>query len=175
MNKKFIITGAPGTGKTSIINALTKKGYNCAKEISREIIVEQIKSGGTILPWKNQIKFENKIIKRRYEQYINFKQNAICFFDRSVVDCIAYMNINNIHISTKNMKIIKECKYNKLVFYTPIWKKIYLNDNERRESIEEAEEIESSILKTYQSLDYQTLMIPKSSVEERVNFIISKI
>ena len=40
--KKFVITGAPGTGKTSILNHLKTKGYNCIDEISREIISEQI-------------------------------------------------------------------------------------------------------------------------------------
>jgi len=43
MNQKYIITGAPGTGKTAIINALMQKGYSCAEEISREIIAKSSK------------------------------------------------------------------------------------------------------------------------------------
>ena len=43
MNQRYIITGAPGTGKTAIINALMQeRGYSCAEENSREIIAEQI-------------------------------------------------------------------------------------------------------------------------------------
>ena len=37
-----MITGAPGTGKTTIINQLKSLGYSCSNEISREIIAEQI-------------------------------------------------------------------------------------------------------------------------------------
>jgi len=35
MNKKYIITGAHGTGKTSIMNKLKERGFNCIDENSR--------------------------------------------------------------------------------------------------------------------------------------------
>ena len=37
MNKKILITGGPGTGKTELIKGLENLGFNCEKEISREI------------------------------------------------------------------------------------------------------------------------------------------
>ena len=58
MNNKYIITGAPGTGKTSIINDLISRDFSCVKENSREVISEQLLTGGDILPWKNQIAFD---------------------------------------------------------------------------------------------------------------------
>ena len=58
MNQRYIITGAPGTGKTAIINTLKERGYCCIDENSREIIAEQIKSKGEILPWKNPQEFQ---------------------------------------------------------------------------------------------------------------------
>ena len=61
MIKNIVITGAPGTGKTSIINELKKKKYNCYDEVSRKIISDQIDSNGDILPWKNLLKFSEKI------------------------------------------------------------------------------------------------------------------
>ena len=58
MNQKYIITGAPGTGKTSIINEFKNRGFYCVDEGSREIINQQINNGGNILPWKDHIAFE---------------------------------------------------------------------------------------------------------------------
>ena len=37
MVKKIIITGGPGTGKTSLIEELKKNNFKCFDEISREI------------------------------------------------------------------------------------------------------------------------------------------
>jgi len=43
------------------------------------------------------------------------------------------------------------------------------------EDIKAAINIESSIIETYKSLGYTLVKVPKLSVNERVNFILSKI
>jgi hypothetical protein len=42
--RKYVVTGGPGFGKTSIINELERRGYNSVHEISRSIIKEQLDS-----------------------------------------------------------------------------------------------------------------------------------
>ena len=42
---KIVISGGPGGGKTTIINALNQLGYFCYDEISRDLIEKGIKSG----------------------------------------------------------------------------------------------------------------------------------
>ena len=175
MNRKYIITGAPGTGKTAIINALIQKGYPCAKEISREIISEQLSTGGDVLPWKNQIAFENHVANLRKEQYLNSSESNNYFFDRSSIDCIAYLKANKLGVSTEITQIITQCVFNKQVFITPFWEEIYINDVERIEDIKSAVNIERFIMETYKSLNYTLVKVPKLSVSERVNFILSKI
>lgn len=174
MNQKYIITGAPGTGKTSIINELKLRGFNCIDENSREIIAEQIITGGEILPWKNQIAFENKVANIRKQQYLSSPKNCICFFDRSALDCLAYLKLNNLDATSEIIKHIEECSFNKTAFYTPIWQEIYVKDNERKENIKKAQEIQNNIINVYKSKGYELISVPKLSISERVNFIISK-
>jgi len=175
MNQRYVITGAPGTGKTAIINALKERGYSCVDENSREIIAEQIINGGKILPWKNQIAFENLISSKRAKQYASIHKDEIYFFDRSTIDCIAYLKANNLEASTEILEVIKNCEFNSNVFYTPIWEEIYTNDSERKENIESAIAIEKSLLETYNFFGYTLIAIPKSTTGERVDFILSKI
>ena len=175
MNTKFIITGGPGTGKTSIINELKKRGYNCVEENSREVISEQIKTRGKILPWKNQLEFENKITFLRAQQFLSIPKNCLCFFDRSVIESVAYLKLSNLKVTSQIMENIKKCVYNKTVFYTPIWEEIYVNDSERKENLEQAKKIESALIETYRSAKYNLIQVPKTTIQKRVNFIISKI
>ena len=91
--------------------------------------------GGEILPWKNQIAFENKVANMRTQQYLSSPENCICFFDRSALDCIAYLKLNNLNATSEIINLIQKCKFNNTVFYTPIWKNIFVNDNERKEDI----------------------------------------
>ena len=175
MSQKYIISGAPGTGKTTIINALKKKDHYCAEEISRELIAEQLAIGGNILPWKDQISFENQIANRRYKQYLDSPENCICFFDRSSIDCIAYLNSNKLKATSQINQIIKNCIFNKTVFYTPIWEEIYKNDRERQESFNQSIKIDKHLKDSYIKFGYVLIEIPKLSVEERVKFILAQI
>ena len=173
-NKKYIITGAPGTGKTSIITELKKRDFSCSKEISRDIIAEQIKKKGDILPWKDLNSFSQRVFLARLTQFINTPNNINHFFDRGVIDVIAYMKLENHETSHFESKL-KNIKYNKKVFYTPIWKDIYVKDVHRKESISKAIKIENQLLKIYKKHNYKMIEIPKFSVEERTDFIISYI
>ena len=175
MIQNYIITGAPGTGKTTIINALKKKDYYCAEEISRELIAEQISIGGNILPWEDQIAFENKIAHRRYKQYLDSPENCICFFDRSSIDCIAYLNNNKLESTSQINQIIKNCIFNKTVFYTPVWEEIYKNDSERQESFDQSIKIDKYLKDSYMKFGYTIIEIPKTTLDKRVNFILSQI
>ena len=175
MGKKIIITGAPGTGKTSIINHLLNLGYSCSKEVSREIIKEEISSEGEVLPWINLAEFSKRVFSLRKKQYINAPENSLHFFDRGILDVISYMKTENLPISKYYQDECEKYKYNTTVFYTPIWKEIYKNDLQRKEDIYHAIAIEEALLDTYRSYGYCMKKIPKMSIKKRVDFIISKI
>jgi predicted ATPase len=175
MKNKIVITGAPGTGKTSIIAQLKKLGYSCSKEISREIITEQIASGGKVLPWLNLEEFSQRVFSLRKSQYINAPTDSLHFFDRGLLDVIAYMKVDALSINKHYEDECEKYKYNTTVFYTPIWKEIYKNDSQRKEDLNSAITIEKSLLETYNTFGYTLIEIPKLTTRERVDFILSRI
>ena len=175
MNQKYIITGAPGTGKTAIINALKKEGHSCAEEISRTIITQEMASGGDALPWKNLAAFSQQVIALRKAQHINAPKGKTYFFDRGIIDVIAYLRHDNLAVNDEILEMVKKFPYNTIVFYTPIWEEIYVTDTERKEDILTAKNIEKVLLTTYQSFGYTLVEVPKLSVSERTAFILSKL
>ena len=65
----YIITGGPGSGKTSIIEALRKLGYHCVDEVGRKIIREQLLIGGDALHWGDRAKFLELMLSRSIGDY----------------------------------------------------------------------------------------------------------
>jgi predicted ATPase len=79
MNKKILITGGPGTGKTELINELENQGFNCEKEISREITESEQKKGVDQFFLKDPIEFSKRLMFLRTNQYNKYKMLIILF------------------------------------------------------------------------------------------------
>jgi predicted ATPase len=55
------------------------------------------------------------------------------------------------------------------------WKDIYVQDNERYETFEQATEIHKYLTKWYTRFNYELIKVPQSTVENRVDFILNNI
>ncbi len=63
-----IISGGPGAGKTTLINALSAQGYMTFAEGSRTLIEEQSVRANGILPWTNLPAFAELCLALMSEQ-----------------------------------------------------------------------------------------------------------
>ncbi len=174
--KRIVITGGPGTGKSTLIKLLEESGYPCLHEVSREVILQARKEGHEQLFLNNPILFSEKLIEGRLEQFrqvTDFKQD-ILFYDRGLHDVIAYLNYIESAFPEEMHKTCKNHSYD-LVFILPPWKEIYTTDNERYESFTEAEKIHSHLKNTYKSYNYSPIEVPKLPVKQRLSFILEKI
>jgi len=171
--RRIVITGPPGSGKTTYIIALKDKGFTIIEENAREIIQEQLKKGSDAVPWKNVPKFSNLVLKERIR---NFKKaKATIFFDRGIPDIIAYLWVDNFDVSSKLNKSAKKYKYDNKVFVTQPWRKIYKKDSERKESFEKSIEIFNKIKECYSYYGYEIIFLPKDKPERVVKFILESL
>ncbi len=174
--KKIVITGGPSTGKSSIINNLKAEGFTCFEEISRQVILDARKDGINHLFLEKPLLFSELLLKGRELQFkdaANSKADFV-FLDRGIPDTVAYMDfVNQEYPETFNTSC-KENTYN-YVFVLAPWQDIYVQDNERYETFEQAKEIHEALLKTYKNYNYKLLDVPFGSIKERTNYILNEI
>ena len=172
--KRILLIGGPGSGKTTILSELKKRGFTCFEEISREIIRNAKKKGIDQLFLSNPKEFNNKILLGRINQFkaCDSCNNKFIFIDRGIPDIIAYNNYIKTDSSEEAIKASKNYIYD-FIFFFPAWKKIFKNDQERYESFEEALQIEKKIFETYKTLNYQIQMVPTGEIYERTNYILN--
>ena len=65
----YIITGGPGGGKTSLLESLASKGYNCIPETARQIIKERLSKGLT--PRPDAKTFAREIFDQDWKNFIS--------------------------------------------------------------------------------------------------------
>lgn len=174
-SKNFIITGAPGTGKSSIIEELKKRGVQCYGEVAREVIIEETAAQSTALPNKDVLAFTEKVVAKMKEDLAESDQYDLCFFDRGLPDSAGYLLLENIDIPAYLTEEIKHANYEKTVFITPFWEAIYRTDEVRYETADHAKAIADALRKSYTHFNYKLIEIPTGTIDERADFVLEKI
>ena len=175
-NIKIAIIGGPSSGKTSLINNLKNRGYNCKEEVSREIIKKAKERGIDQIFLDSPIWFSEKLLTKRIKQFKEAEKNIdqYVFFDRGIPDIIAYLDYIKCNYSNIFIEESYKYRYDK-VFILPPWKEIYISDNERYETFDQAVEINKFLVKWYTKFGYEIKSIPKLSIENRIDFILDNI
>ena len=70
MQNKIIITGGPGTGKSTIIKELSSLNYTCMTEISRKVTLEARENGIEQFFLTDPLLFSNLLLEKRTTQYL---------------------------------------------------------------------------------------------------------
>lgn len=171
-----MITGAPGTGKSTVIRELSQRNFECMPEISREVTLNARKSGTDQLFLTNPLLFSELLLEGRVNQYIEgeLKNCDLLFFDRGIPDIPAYMDYVNMDYPSIFIEKSNFYRYN-YIFLMPPWEEIYISDNERYENFDQAITIHDHLKNIYQSLNYKIIEVPFGSVNDRTNFIIDQL
>lgn len=171
-NNYIVISGCSGGGKSTLLSELETRGYSTVQEPGRQIVKEQMAIGGDALPWINLDKFLELALSRYLFQYNSQTESEeITFFDRSIVDAIQLDESQPQYFNEAAHKF----KYNNLVFLTPPWEEIFTNDPERKHDFESATKEFDELLIKYKNFGYETVLLPKTSVKERADFILDKL
>ncbi|GHC52537.1 AAA family ATPase [Ulvibacter litoralis] len=171
--KRIVISGGPGSGKTTLISHLESEGHTCMHEVSRAVIHEAQKQGIDQLFLTNPILFSQKLLEGRLQQFLDaskYNELPFIFYDRGMPDVTAYMDFIDSHYPENFSETCSINKYD-IIFLLPPWEEIYTQDNERYESFEQAEKIYHFLLKGYQSYGYNVIEVPVGTVEDRIAYI----
>lgn len=176
-NKKYILTGGPGCGKTTVLNELAQKGYQTCPEAYSELYKE-FKAKNELdrfLPCTIEQRW--LLMKKHEEQEALLDQDRIAFVDRSVPDVIFYGNYLRLDMPGDLLQIFENHKseYVKVFFFEQPSQELYEQNEVRYETFEEAVNIHNQLLYGYRSNGFEIIHVPFDSVKTRVNYILSHI
>ncbi len=168
----YVITGAPCSGKTTIIKELENLGYVVFREMARVLIDKERNSGKlTEEIRKDEGQFQKKVLKMKIELERDAPKDKIIFFDRGIPDSIPYFD--NCGLDKKEvLKFCKTKQYQKIFFLEQL---PFKNDYARVEDTKVVKKINNLLRKSYKNLGYKVIDVPVASVKERIQRILKEI
>lgn len=177
--RRFIITGAPGAGKTAIIRQLERDGFSVVEEAATDLIAAQ-QAKGVAEPWTDPsfIDAVARLQKARLQQERETRSSHVPgqlqFHDRSVICTAAlavYLGYPFSHFLESELdRIKKKAIFEQQVFFIQNLGFIEPTDA-RRISFEESLRFEKIHEDVYRDHGFSLITVGPGRVTERVNVI----
>ncbi len=174
MPGRFIITGAPGAGKTALIRQLELDGFSVVEEAATDILAAA-HAHGEVQPWTHPA-FTDRIahLQRARQIRATSEPDEVPFHDRSVV-CTAALAVYLGHpfspfLASELERVKREAVFQSRVFFVRSLGFITLTEA-RRITPEEAVRFEKIHEETYRDFGFELVSVEPGSVAERVRLI----
>lgn len=174
MNKKskwYVITGVPSSGKTTVLDHLSKAGYRTVPETARVLIDEGMAQGKTVAEIRsNEADFQRRVLELKLKNEAGLPLDETIFLDRAMPDSVAYYTLCGID-PQEACAICRRDLYQKVFLMEPI---AFTQDYARTESPEAIARLNGLLQDAYEQLGYEVIAVPAMSVEDRVRFIMTR-
>ena len=165
----FILTGPPGSGKTTLIEALATH-IKTVPEVARRVLAMERTSGGTATGEQDPQAFVARMLDMAVADYTSARGPTV--FDRGVPDLLAYCA----HYKVSDLIVraaIDAHRCRPTVFALPAWQEIYKSDAERTLGFDGATAFGDLTRAAYRRSGYVLVDVPKASIDARLDFMLS--
>ena len=146
----YVLTGGPGSGKTTTIEFLAARGYKTTIEHARHYLQTQMQKGRTVEEVRrNQEDFQIGVLNMQIEQEAMLSPQETVFLDRALPDALAYYYFLNLPPNEKVITAVKTYSYRKIFILDLL---PLVQDYARREDEKAQKKIHELLSKVYSGL-----------------------
>lgn len=168
---RLIVTGAPGTGKTSVLGRVT--AIPTVAEPARQVLAEyRADRGADAGPPPHDV-FVHLLLQRSIENYeASAPVDGPVLFDRGVPDCVAYAEWLGTDPAPAEAAGHRYRYHPEVLLFRP-WEAIYATDAERTMTYAMVQGFHEVHVEVYRRLGYTMIDVPEAGIAARAGFVES--
>lgn len=172
LTRWVVVTGAPCSGKTSVIDELARRGYRVVPEAARAYIEAELKKGRRLDAVKSDPRrFEGHIFRAKRRIEARLPAGERLFLDRALPDSIAYYVLEGLDPAEPRRQS-RRVRYQRIFLFERL---DFAPDPVRSENALAADRIERLIDAAYRDLDYVVTRVPVLPIPERAEFVLNRL
>ena len=153
-----MITGGPGTGKSTLLGAAADAGLAISDEVARQILQEP---RGMELRASDPQGFANAMLERERAAYeAAAGQSGPVLFDRGFPDIAGFLYLSGLPVPRELDNACRNLRYDGPVFRAPPWEAIYTADQERIQDWDEAVVSDAAVSAAWRRYGYDLTDLP---------------
>lgn len=172
-NRWYVLTGGPGSGKTSLMEELNTRGHAIVKESARYHVRQQLAKGLTLEQIRRDEKaFQEAVFRQKQIIHEALSKDVVTFFDRGYHDTLAYLEHYGYAIKKFITEACRDMRYEKVFVLDML---PYRRDEARIEDFATASQIHEALITAYQKSGHDVVHVPVLPLPARADFILSRL
>lgn len=167
-----VITGAPSSGKTSVIKELAHRGFPIQGEVARELIEMSMNHGRTVEEIRSNLsRLQKEILEVSLAREMALDTSTLLFMDRGLPDSITYFKLAGLD-GLEAAAVSRLFRYRAVFLFDRL---PLVKDAVRTESEALADKIDRMLEADYTAVGYAPIRVPVMPVAARADFILRQL
>jgi predicted ATPase len=169
--RHLVLTGAPGAGKTALLEAAAAAGMATSPEVARAILREP---GGMKLRGTDPEGFARAMLEAHLAEYRRFADHpGPLLFDRGFPDVVGFLTLMGLPLVEELDEACRALRYDGPILRAPPWPAIYRQDDQRTQSLADAIASDAAVCGAWRDYGYTLIDLPLAPVNERLAFVVA--
>ncbi len=163
---KIVFSGGPGVGKTTLLNALAKKGYAVSGEVFTDLYANANENQQFEALFEDKATLVNKLIDmqlKEEDKHLSLEHECI-FLDRSMIDILGFCDEISYSLTSRQLTDINSCYYDYCFVPEPMPAVFYEQNAVRRQSYTQSLVCHSEIIQYYKDYFINTHRDPSKHI-----------
>lgn len=164
--QRFVLSGCSGGGKTTLIDALARRGFATFDEPGRRVLARGIS------PLSEPEAFATACLELAAQDFDDAGPGPN-FYDRSLLDAVAFFRRTGRTLPKAYRGVVEAYRYDSPIFMVPPWPENFDGDPGRVLPWAEALAEYDSLLDLLAKAGYETVIVPHSDVAARIDWVLA--
>ncbi|MFT5138596.1 MAG: putative ATPase [Lysobacterales bacterium] len=166
-----VFAGGPGSGKSSLLKALSDNGYRTVEETAECLLREAVANGSSAQGMRaDPIQWQLDLLERDFELFNTLPRNEVLFTDTSIIETLVFSQNAGIEVGPRLSTWLERLRFARVFFLEPL--NDYAQTKVRMESSDVARDISQQIMAAYRQYGYEPIPLPAMPLQSRLDRVM---